>query len=92
MNNIKYPFQFPIYSKKISNITPVAGEDFDAGKVELQKPGILKGQALLNGETDHTGIDVYVPGTSFLAKTDREGNFALSNIPTNFKYSILYNK
>lgn len=51
------------------------------GYLLLQRVGKISGQAVLDGETDHLGIDVFIPGTSFVAKTDSEGNFLISYVP-----------
>ncbi|MDH5718594.1 MAG: hypothetical protein OEZ22_13290 [Spirochaetia bacterium] len=53
-------------------------------KKSLTTPGSISGTvALLNNpnNVELVGIDVYVPGTSYIAKTDESGNFVLSNIP-----------
>jgi len=39
------------------------------------------GAAKLSGPTDHAGIDVYIPGTGYIAKTDEAGNFTISGVP-----------
>lgn len=70
-----------IYAKKVSNISGTPGGTINLGNVALKKTGTLTGKAVMNGKTDHTGIDVYVPGTSYLAKTDSAGNFTIYNLP-----------
>lgn len=78
-----------IYAKKISNITGTPGGTINLGNVALKKTGTLTGKAVMNDKTDHTGIDVYVPGTSYLAKTDSVGNFTIYNLPEgNYKIRI----
>ena len=47
----------------------------------LAKFGKMTGRVFLNGASDHTGIDVYIPGTSYIAKTDKDGNYKLENLP-----------
>ncbi|NCD06848.1 MAG: hypothetical protein EOL97_12075 [Spirochaetia bacterium] len=53
--------------------------------VPLKKTGYINGKVTLKDDNDNNldnvGIDVYVPGTSFIAKTDEEGNFSISNVP-----------
>lgn len=47
-------------------------------------PGSISGSvALLNNpnNVDLTGIDVYIPGTSYMAKSDAAGNFLIDNVP-----------
>lgn len=71
---------------QIQNVLAVAGAGVNLNEVHLKKTGRIVGKALLHGRTgelltDHTGIDVYVPGTSFAGKTDASGNFALWYVP-----------
>lgn len=52
--------------------------------LNLSATGSLSGQVRLpvSAElSDLSGIDVYIPGTSFIAKTDAQGTFALPNLP-----------
>ena len=51
------------------------------GPLELPVAGSISGQVTLADKTDHAGIDVYIPGTDYLAKTDVNGSFAINNIP-----------
>ncbi|MBN2564307.1 MAG: carboxypeptidase regulatory-like domain-containing protein [Candidatus Eisenbacteria bacterium] len=55
--------------------------DFDTGSISVSETGSLSGFATLQNETDHTGVTVYLPGTSFLATTDAEGAFELMGLP-----------
>ncbi|MDA9951060.1 carboxypeptidase-like regulatory domain-containing protein [Oligoflexaceae bacterium] len=44
----------------------------------------LTGNAKLlepDGVTDHSGITVYVPGTDYIAKTDKDGNYKFTDFP-----------
>lgn len=45
------------------------------------KTASLVGSVRLEGETNHEGIDVYIPGTSFRALTDMNGRFRVDGIP-----------
>lgn len=47
----------------------------------LPSTGSIQGKITLQGKTDFAGIDVFVPGTSFIAKTDSLGNFVILFIP-----------
>ncbi len=58
--------------------------DQEWGDLLIPKTGSIKGVVTLNDAEDHTGIDVYIPGTSFIAKTDKEGGFQLANVPPGF--------
>ena len=51
------------------------------GVVNVKKTGTISGRVILEGESDFTGIDVFIPGTSYMAKTDTNGNYVLSGIP-----------
>lgn len=61
--------------------TVTESETLDLSPIRISKVGAITGNATLEGETDHAGIMVYIPGTSFIAKTDSDGNFTISNIP-----------
>ena len=70
-------------------ITPTAGqpegdnlEQLASVNLKLVETGSIGGQVTLVPDLeDKSGIDVYLPGTGFIAKTDRDGGFLLSNIP-----------
>jgi hypothetical protein len=50
--------------------------------LELTATGSITGMVQLNGNaTGNGGIFVYVQGTSFIALTDDEGKFTISNVP-----------
>lgn len=52
-------------------------------KLALAYTGSVNGRVTAPGQpsiTNFQGADVYVPGTSYLAKADREGHFTLSNV------------
>lgn len=50
--------------------------------IEVTPLGAISGVATLEGRpADSAGIDVYIPGTSFLAKTADNGNFRLGGVP-----------
>jgi len=53
----------------------------DLGAVELIRTGKVAGSVTLAGESDHTGIQVYFPGTSYLGTTAANGQFLISNVP-----------
>ena len=64
--------------KKARFLSSVAN---DQGKVELPKMGSISGVVRLVDQNDHAGIDAYIPGTEYIAKTDLDGNYALSSVP-----------
>lgn len=50
--------------------------------IQVTELGAITGIAILEGSpAASAGIDVYIPGTSFLAKTADNGNFHLSGVP-----------
>ncbi len=51
------------------------------GKLTARKIGAIAGRITLENGGDPTGIDVYVPGTQNLAKTDKTGLFLLGFMP-----------
>lgn len=90
-------------SKKIDTLTYTALVDqidydsafyvdtfFDAGIDTLFAPGAVSGTVLLEGTTYYLGIDVFIPGTSFIGKSDTTGNFTISGIPKGTSYQLAY--
>lgn len=54
--------------------------DQNLGKNQLEKITAIRGKIILKGSKDNSGIVVYIPGTSFDARTDVGGNFLLTFI------------
>lgn len=55
----------------------------DLGSLTLQPTGHLKGSVRLKDEVagvSYQGVEVYIPGSSYLAKADAAGRFTLSNV------------
>src|SRR5690606_8029596 len=53
-----------------------------AVNLEVTPVGAISGTAVLEDNPDDSGgIDVYVPGTSFIAKTADNGDFTISGVP-----------
>lgn len=74
----------PIVANK-NSIKPEAGAGIEVD-VNLAATGTIKGNAKrfdVTGteEKDHGGIVVYIPGTSYSAYTDEDGNFTMSGVP-----------
>lgn len=57
------------------------GETVDLGTVDIKKTGGIQGKATLADQTDHTGISVYIPGTSMQARTDATGAYLINDVP-----------
>lgn len=53
----------------------------DTGSHDAEKVGAIYGKISLETGADPTGIDVYIPGTTYIAKTDGEGQFLLGFLP-----------
>lgn len=43
-------------------------------------PTTITGRAQMEDAEDHEGIEVFLPGTTYIAKTNREGGFTFSNV------------
>ncbi|MGN0722555.1 MAG: carboxypeptidase regulatory-like domain-containing protein [Treponema sp.] len=74
----------PLVANK-NSIKPESGAGIEVD-VNLSATGTIKGTAKrfdVTGaeEADQGGISVYIPGTSYSALTDKNGNFAMSGIP-----------
>ena len=63
----------------------------EPGEIAVPKFGSLTGVAKLIGQTDHAGIDVYIPGTDMIAKTDVDGKFSISNVPVG-EHNLFFEK
>ena len=50
-------------------------------KVKLPSLMSVSGTVTLSNQTDHAGIDVYIPGTEYVAKTDSKGAFFFAGVP-----------
>lgn len=67
------------------------GQTTDIGAIQVTQTGSIQGKATLANQTDHTGISVYIPGTSMQAKTDAAGAFLIKDIPEG-AYKLLFEK
>ena len=69
------------YGGKKDDVYADKGEGGDAGIVTMKPLGALTGRVTLSGESEFTGIDVFIPGSSYMAKTDGSGAWTISNVP-----------
>lgn len=69
------------FAARLEGITAATGSGTELGSVLLKQTGIIEGQVQLHGQDEHVGIDVYIPGTSFGAKTDEAGYFRIYYVP-----------
>lgn len=61
-------------------LDPSLGNFQALGVNKLEKITAIRGNIFLDGAKDHSGIVVYIPGTSFDARTDVTGNFLITFI------------
>ncbi|WP_294429376.1 carboxypeptidase regulatory-like domain-containing protein [uncultured Treponema sp.] len=69
-----------------ANVKPEEGNGADLGEVPLKQTGTITGVAKKIGEdgteeTDHAGITVFIPGTSYSAFTAKDGSFSMTTVP-----------
>ncbi|HYX38934.1 MAG TPA: carboxypeptidase-like regulatory domain-containing protein [Oligoflexus sp.] len=71
----------PTHGVRLKKVRALNGVNTEGGKIDLPRVGSIAGKVHLNGQTDHSGIDVYIPGTEYISKTDGEGRFAFTGVP-----------
>jgi hypothetical protein len=77
----------------INNITVTAGASVFATDLVLTVTGEIKGRVLLDGnEAGNEGFFVCVAGTSYMAITNHDGRFTISDVPAWDDYLILVTK
>ncbi len=64
-----------------NNIEVTADTKADVEVDKLPKVGSISGTVKRKGKTDNAGIDVYVPGTGYIAKTASDGAFEILDVP-----------
>ncbi|MBQ0071044.1 MAG: carboxypeptidase regulatory-like domain-containing protein, partial [Spirochaetales bacterium] len=69
------------YGGWLQDATASIGAANDVGSIKTKPLGTITGKAELSGETEHYDITVYIPGTSYDARTDKDGSFTISNVP-----------
>src|SRR3989304_2499427 len=57
------------------------GKTVYIGTVDIKKTSRIQGKATLADQTDHTGISIYIPGTSMQARTDATGAYLINDVP-----------
>lgn len=68
-----------------------AGATVDLGELEITSTGAIKGKVTLDGRSDHTGIGIFIPGTSLEARTDGNGAYVLEGVPAG-SYEVHFEK
>lgn len=79
------------YGAKKDNVKGSTGSGFDNGIVQIKKTATIMGFVEFSDESSLLGVDVYIPGTSFIAKTDESGKFSLTGVPDG-RYRIVADK
>lgn len=73
-----------VQSDTVKAIRQVVASDTADVTLQLAYTGAISGRVALPDDpqvTDLTGIEVFIPGTSYLAKTDASGNYTIANVP-----------
>ncbi len=73
----------------VEEVVPATQEGKDVGNVKMKPLGTIKGKALVDGASEHYDTTVYIPGTSYVAMTDKDGNFSIYNVPEG-TYTLRY--
>lgn len=60
----------------------------NAGTTILKHLGAINGKVSLEASNDLEGIYIFIPGTTFMAKTDNTGSYTIPNVPEG-SYSIV---
>ena len=76
-----------------TNVVVRASETVTPNVLGLTATGSLSGYVYIDYSTDGVlGLDVFIPGTSFIAKVDSSGYYCITNIPLNTGYEIYIQK
>jgi len=62
-------------------ITIKTGETLDLKSLLIKKTGVIFGMVKLENKTSVLGTDVFISGSTIIAKTDEEGNFTILDVP-----------
>lgn len=68
-------------SLSLTDISVEAKETVSLGTRTIELSGSISGRVTLTGEDDHSGINVFIPGTSFSAITNSSGDFFFFKTP-----------
>lgn len=69
------------YGGWLSNVTASINEQAEVGSIKVKPLGTIKGVVTKDKAEDNYDSTVYIPGTSYLAITDGDGNFSIFNVP-----------
>lgn len=77
----------------LTNVTVTAGRTITASDLGLTATGSITGKITIDGSTDGVlGLDVFIAGTSFIAKVGSDGNYEITNIPAKKGYVLCVQK
>ena len=69
------------YGGWLSNVTASINEQAGVGSIKVKPLGTIKGIVTKDKAEDNYDTTVYIPGTSYLAMTDGDGNYSIFNVP-----------
>ena len=69
------------YGGWLSNVTAAVNEGNNVGSVKMKPLGTIQGVAQYTGQNEHYDIWVYIPGTSYMARTAADGSYSITNVP-----------
>ena len=76
-----------------TNVNVRANEVVTANDLNLVATGNVKGTITIDGKTDGTlGLDVFIAGTSYVAKVGKTGNYEISKVPASKGYMLCVQK
>ena len=76
-----------------TNVNVTANEVVTANDLNLVATGNIKGTITIDGKTDKTlGLDVFIAGTSYVAKVGPTGNYEISKVPSSKGYMLCVQK
>ena len=79
------------YGGRKDNVHASTGQGTDNGIVQIKKSANVKGSVTTSDGSSLLGIDIYVPGTSYMAKSDVDGSFTITGLPDG-EYRIVAEK
>ncbi|MBQ0072060.1 MAG: carboxypeptidase regulatory-like domain-containing protein, partial [Spirochaetales bacterium] len=69
------------YGGWLQDASAAVGAANDIGSIKAKPLGTITGKAERSGETEHYDTTVYIPGTSYIAMTEKDGSFSIFNVP-----------
>ena len=69
------------YGGWLTNVTAAINEGNDVGSVKMKPLGTITGVVKQKGAESNYDATVYIPGSSFIAMTDGDGNFSMFSVP-----------